>query len=155
GREVRAELAAPVGRARVVGVALLEHRQAEAHQGAALDLALDEGRVDRPPDVEALPQVLDPDLAGLVVDLDLRGAGRVGDRRVRGAVDLAGLRLDDRRVRVQVRAGAGDQLAVRPGRRRGDVGDADLLLRGALGDHLSVDDLEVVRRDLELLGGDL
>ena len=145
----------PVSRARIVRVALLEHREAEAHQGAALDLALDQRRVDRPPDVEALPQVVDADLAGLVVDLDLRRAGGVGDRGVRRAVDLAGLGLDDRRVRVQVCACPGDQLAVRPRRRCGDVWHADLLLRGALGDHLAVDDLEVVRRDLELLGRDL
>src|SRR6478609_11635412 len=81
GREVRAELAAAVLSARVVGVALLEHAQAEAHQSAALDLALDQRRVDRAADVEALPEMLDADLAGLVVDLDLGGAGGVRDGR--------------------------------------------------------------------------
>ncbi len=63
--------------------------------------------------------------------------------------------LDDRRERLQLGAGAGDQLAVGPGRRGGDVGHADLLLRRALRDHLAVDDLEVGRIDLELLAGDL
>ncbi len=74
---------------------------------------------------------------------------------MRRGVDPAGLRLHDRRVRVQVGAGAGDQLAVHPGRRCGDVRDADLLLRRALGDHLAVDDVEVLRLDLELLRRDL
>ena len=70
-------------------------------------------------------------------------------------IDLPGLGLDDRRVRLQLSAGAGDQLSVGPRRRGRDVGHADLLLRRALGEHLAVDDLEVGRIDLELLAGDL
>ena len=72
-----------------------------------------------------------------------------------GRSTFPGLRLDDRRVRLQLGAGAGDQLAVAPRRSGGHVGHADLLLRCALRDHLTVDDLEVGRIDLELLAGDL
>src|SRR5262245_33769999 len=115
GGEVRAELRAAVLGTGVVRVALLEHPEAEAHERAALDLALDQRRVDRPADVEALPEVLDRHLAGLVVDLDLRGAGGVRDGRVGRKVDLAGLRLDDGGVRVQLGAGARDELTMRPG----------------------------------------
>src|SRR5439155_8301629 len=155
GREVGAEFASPVLRARVVGVALLEHAETETHQRAARDLALDERRVDRPADVETRPEVLDPDLARLVVDLDLGCAGRVRDGRVGWAVDAARLRVDDRRVRLQLGARAGDQLAVRPGRGCRNVGNADLLLRRALRDYLAVDHVQVLGRDLELLRGDL
>ena len=70
-------------------------------------------------------------------------------------VDLARLRVDDRRVRLELGAGAGDELAVAPCRGRGDVADAELRLRSALRDHLAVDDLEVGGVDLHLLAGDL
>ena len=59
GRDVRAELGAAVLDARVVRVAGLEHREAEPHDAAAFDLPLDERRVDRPADVEALPEMRD------------------------------------------------------------------------------------------------
>src|SRR5439155_27340359 len=127
----------------------------EPLHGAAFDLALDERRVDRPADVEALVEALYDDFACLVVDLDLGRAGRVRDRGVGREVDLARLRFDDRRIRLQLRADTGDQLAVTPRRRRGHVRDGDLLLRRAARDHLAVDDLEVGRVDLELLRGDL
>src|SRR5439155_27279908 len=114
----------------------------EPLHGAAFDLALDERRVDRPADVEALVEALHDDFARLVVDLDLGRAGRVRDRGVGREVDLAGLRLDDRRVRLQLRADAGDQLAVAPRRRRGHLRDGDLLPRLAPRGHLPVADLD-------------
>ena len=74
---------------------------------------------------------------------------------MRRQVNLPGLRLHDRRVRLQLRAGAGDQLTVGPGCRGSHIRDADFLLRRALGQDLAVDDLEVGGVDLELLAGDL
>ena len=56
GREVRAELPAAMLDGRVVRVAVLEHAEPEALHGAALDLALDQRRVDRPADVVALDE---------------------------------------------------------------------------------------------------
>jgi hypothetical protein len=141
--------------ARVVGVAALQHREPEALHGATLDLTLDESRVDRLADVEALDEPRHLHLARLVVHLDLGRAGGVRDRCVRRQIDATRLRIHDRRVRVQMRTGTGDQLAVRPGGRDGDVGDGDLLLRSSLrGDH-SVLDLEIGSVDLELLARDL
>ena len=102
GREVRAELAAAMLDARVVRVAVLEHAEPEAHDRAALDLTLDERRVDRPADVEALDEPRHAHLARLVVDLDLGRAGGVRDRGVRRQVDAARLGIHDRRVGLQL-----------------------------------------------------
>ena len=74
---------------------------------------------------------------------------------MRRDVDPAGLGVHDRRERLELRARAGDQLAVGPGRRRRDVRHRDRALRRTLGHHLAVDDLEVGRVDLELLARDL
>src|SRR5439155_7356144 len=49
GGEIGAEFPAAVLRRRIVRVALLEQPEPQAHHGAALDLPLDERRVDRPP----------------------------------------------------------------------------------------------------------
>src|SRR6188472_505959 len=155
GREVRAELTAAVLGGGVVRVAVLEHAEPEALDGTALYLALDERRVDRAADVVDLDQARHPDDAGLVVDLDLGRAGGVRDRGVGRAVDLPRLGVDDRREVLELRPGARDQLAVRPRRRGGDVGNGDLLLRRALGQHLAVHDLEVGGVDLELLARDV
>ena len=154
-REVRAELSAAVLDAGVVRVAVLEHSEPEALDRPALDLTLDVRRVDRQPDVVALPEPRHGDDPGLVVHLDLGCARCVRDRRVRRDVDPAGLGVHDRRERLELRARAGDQLAVGPGRRRRDVRHRDRALRGALGHDLAVDDLEVGRVDLELLARDL
>ena len=154
-REIRAELPAAVIDRGVVRVAVLEHAEPEALHGAPLDLPLDEGGVDGEPDVVDLDEARHAHHAGLVVDLHLGRAGRVRDRGVGGKVDLAGLGVDDRRERLQLRARPGDQLAVRPRRRGGHVRDGDLLLRRALCQHLAVDDLEVGRVDLELLARDV
>ena len=88
GSGVRAELAAAVLDARVVRVARLEHREAEALHRAALDLPFHERRVDGAADVEALPELLHEHLACLVVDLDLGCAGGVRDGGVGRRVDL-------------------------------------------------------------------
>src|SRR5438045_2782506 len=83
-------------------------------------------------DVVDLDQALDRHLTGLVVDLDVGDAGRVGDRRVR-------LRLDRTVVVVHVRkrleggAGARDQLAVGPGSGGRDLRNRDLAVGRALG----------------------
>ena len=58
GAEVGAELAAAVLDRRVVRVALLEQPEPEAHDRAALDLPLDQRRVDRAADVVDLDQLL-------------------------------------------------------------------------------------------------
>ena len=74
---------------------------------------------------------------------------------MRRQVDATRLGIHDRRIGIQMRPGAGDQLAVRPGCRDGDVGDGDLRLRRSLRGHHAVLDLEVGRVDLELLARDL
>ena len=96
GAAIRAELAAAVLDARVVRVAVLEHRQPQALDRAALDLPFDERRIDGAADVEALPQLLHEHLAGLVVDLHLGRAGGVRDRRVGRESTCAGLGVADR-----------------------------------------------------------
>ena len=106
------------------------------------------------PDVVDLHHLLDDDLTGLVVDLDLRDAGGVRDRRVRLDLHLP-VRVVHVGERLQGGRRAADQLAVVVGRRAGDVGDADLLLRGALGSDDAVRDLEICRVDLELLRCDV
>ena len=115
GREVGAELAPSVLRARVVRVGGLEEAQTQTHHGAALDLALDERRVDGAAHVVALDEARDANLAGLVVDLDLGDARRVGDRGVGIELDGAGLGVD-RGVGLESCARAGDELAEAPGR---------------------------------------
>ena len=142
-----------VGR-RVVRVRLLQQSEAEAHHRPALDLALDEGRVDGPPDVVHLDQPLHRHLSGLVVDLDLGHAGGVGDRRVR--LDLDGtVVVADVGVRLERGSGTGDQLPVVPRRGCGDLRDADLPVRRSFRDDLSLDDVEVGGCDLELLRRDV
>ena len=140
---------------RVVRVAILEDAEAEPLHRATFDLSLHERRVDRLAHVVALPEARHRDNSGLLVDLDLCCARGVGDGRVGRQIDLARLGLDDRGERLQLCAGPGEQLAIAPGRCRGHVGNADLLLRRTLRDHFTVDDLEVGRVDLELLAGDL
>ena len=152
GREVRAELSPAMLGVRVVRVAGLEHAEPESHHRPALDLPLNERRVDRAADVEALYEPEHGHLAGLVVHLDLRRTGRVRDRGVGREVDLPGPGVDDRRVGFELGAGAGDELAVPERRRARDVCDRHLLLRRALRDHVTVDDLEVGGVDLHLLG---
>src|SRR3954451_9705536 len=83
GRQVGPELLAAVLDRRGPGVGVLEQAEAESHHGPAVDLTLDQRRVDRAPDVVHLRHLQDRDLAGLVVDLDLDDARRIGDRRVR------------------------------------------------------------------------
>ena len=72
---------------------------------------------------------------------------RLGGHRAVVVVHL-GERLERRPV-------AGDELAVDVRRGARDVGHGDLAVRRALRQDLALDDLEVVRRDLELLGGDV
>ena len=96
--EIRAELATAVLDRRVVRIAVLGQRQPEAHDRAALDLSLDERRVDRAADVVDLHHLLDDDFSGLVVDLDLGDARGVRDRRMRFDLDLAGRVVDCRRT---------------------------------------------------------
>ena len=154
GREVGAELLAAVLHRRVVRIRALQQAEPEAHHRAALDLPLDERRVDGPADVVDLEHLQHRRLARLVVDLDVDDARRVGDRRVRLDGDRAVV-VVDLGQRLERRAVAGDELAVDVGRRAGHVGDRDLAVRRALGQDLAVDDLEVVGGDLELLGGDV
>src|SRR5439155_11022553 len=88
--------------------------------------------------------------ARLVVDLHFRHAGGVRDRRVR--LDLHGaVVVVDIGIRLQRRAGAGDQLAVVPCCGRGDFGDPDLSVGSSLGNDLTVHDVEIPGCDLELL----
>jgi len=56
---------------------LLVQRAADALRDAALDLALDQRRVDRAPDVVGGDVVDHPDLAGAPVDLDLGAARKI------------------------------------------------------------------------------
>src|SRR5438874_8516633 len=125
---------------RVVRVRALEETEPEAHQRASFDLPLDERRVDRTPDVVDLDELLDVDLAGLVVDLDLGDAGGVGDGRVRLAVDLAGV-VVHARVLLERGTRAGDQLTIGPGRRGGDVGERERAVRRPPSKRLAVGDL--------------
>ena len=152
--QVGAELAAAMIRSGIVRVRLLEQPEAEAHHRAALDLPLDERRVDRATDVVDLDEPLDVDLPGLVVDLDLGDAGGVGDGRVRLAVDLAGV-VVHARVLLERGTRAGDQLTIGPGRRGGDVGEPELAVRRPPCKHLAVGDLEIAGVDLHLLRRDL
>ena len=63
GRQVGAELLAAVLDRRVVRVGVLEQPEPEAHHRAALDLALDERRVDRPADVVDLEHASAPSIS--------------------------------------------------------------------------------------------
>ena len=55
----------------------LHHRLADAHVDRALDLALDEQRVERAPDIMGDPDVVQLDLARVLVDGQLDDARRV------------------------------------------------------------------------------
>ena len=67
----------------VLGIGLLEHAEPQAHHRAALDLAFDEHRIDRAPHVVDLHEAGHRDIAGLVVDLHVSDACRIGHRGVR------------------------------------------------------------------------
>ena len=72
--------------AAVVGAAL-EQRLADPLGDAAVDLALDDHRVDDGADVVDGPEADDLDAAGLRIDLDLADMGAVAEGEARRIVD--------------------------------------------------------------------
>ena len=148
----------------VVGHPLVE-RAADALRDAAVDLALDDHRVDEVAAVVHDGVLQDRDLGGLRVGLDDHGVHAGGERRPLRRVEVAALEaglvvLGDRRL-----AGVADrELGRRLGRlvegvaqrvgQHGDRAQVDGRRRACLTRHDAVDDLEVLLGDLERLCGD-
>src|SRR6185369_13093836 len=79
---------------------LFAHRLAHAHPDRALHLAFDGQRVDGTTAIMRNPDLLDPDVAGFLVDFDLDDLRAVAEARRRadgGAAELAALRFRRRR----------------------------------------------------------
>ena len=128
---------------------LLFHQDlAEPHVDGALDLALDEERVDGRAAVVGDPHVLDPDVARLPIDLDFhraRGVGVGGRRPHAGALELG--------------RPLGRGVGARGGKRAvGGLGEPGRLVEGETArrvvaeEHPAVPRLELGRGDPELLG---
>ena len=85
---------------------LFEQRVADALRDAALNLAVDDHRIDQPPGILRHQEFFDPHPAGLGVDLDQRDMAGVGERARR----IVGRALRRARRRCRRRAGgSGDR----------------------------------------------
>src|SRR5690606_29484688 len=123
---------------------------------AAVDLPLDDHRVEHRAAVVHDAVAQDRDLGRVRVGLDDGGVHAVGERRADGGEELAALQtgvlgVRDRRLRLvgpatELGGGAGglvEGVAQRVGQ-DGDHGQRDLGVRGALDLHDPLDDLQVV-----------
>ena len=134
-------------------------RRAQAMREAAVDLALDDHRIEHRADVVHRNVFDDLDLSRGLVDLDCR---KIGDEAVghRGRDAIGGVRAGERR-RIEheslghSRADAGGHACRIPVRPRGKPADAYRALRVGSQTGGAVDKLHRIETDLEVLGGHL
>ena len=130
--------------ARLVVDDFLEERAAEALRGAAVDLALDDHRVDRPAAVVDDRELEDGERAGVEVHFD---DGRLGAERPCHRVGI------EEGARAETwPAGGGEGAAADGGAR--DRAERDAAVRRAADGHVALGHHHVLRRALEQLGCD-
>ncbi len=113
-------------------MALFEQRLTDTLGDAAMRLAMQDQRIDRPADIVDRGVADDFDLAGIGIDLHLANLGAV--REARNRDDLVGNRRE-RSLQVRRQVGA-------PGRGRGNVENADLTVGAS--------DPETAMRELDI-----
>ena len=122
---------------------MLQHRLADALRDAAVDLPIDDHRIDDGADVVDRPETDQLDLAGIRIDLDLADVGAVAEGEIR--------RIVDRGV-LQTRLGIGREVVGGVGGLR-HVREGDAPVGAGDREH-AVGKLDIAGRGLEQMGGD-